>query len=60
MKITYEVGDYVELHDDMRAGKLALCIVILRKKVGPTKWEVEDSESDNKDTVDEEYFIPLL
>ena len=43
MKITYEVGDFANVEDNVEAGELAACDVRLVRKEG-TKWYCKNLE----------------
>ena len=61
MKITYEIGDYAKVEDNIDAGELAACDVKLVKKQG-TKWYCENLDPWISPTkfsfVDEEWLNP--
>lgn len=67
MKITYEPGDKVKIEDNKNAGDIVATEVVLIKKVGPTKWQVEVFEDDyltgyregDKGIIDEKWFQPV-
>jgi len=59
MKIIYEVGDYVELDDNIEVpNDMAAEAVRLIKKVSKKKWEVETCDYGRTGIVHEKWFNP--
>jgi len=57
MKIIYEVGDVIELADDIDVpNELAAEQVELIRKVGPSVWVVESFHTGLSTQVDEKWF----
>jgi len=63
MIITYEVGDYANVEDNIDAGDLAACDVRLIKKTGSNKWIAENLELNfgpkNPTEIDEVWLRPI-
>jgi hypothetical protein len=58
MKITYEPGDYVQVEDNMEAGKSAACEVQLLHKNLDGSWAVRIEYSDKLTDVHEQFLRP--